>query len=90
MWGRPPTRTDGLPSIETVTGMHKIIIPFLARLFREYESCGTHLGVGFTLWSEIGHGRVVGDLKQGTPGSDPQLWHDRHGGVLLGKAHFLA
>ena len=36
-------------------------------------------------------GRVVsvGDFETGCPGFDPQSRHYGHGGVPLGKAHFL-
>ena len=32
----------------------------------------------------------VGDFETGCPGFDPQSRHYGHGGVPLGKAHFLA
>ena len=32
----------------------------------------------------------VGDFETGCPGFDPQSRHYSHGGVPLGKAHFLA
>ena len=40
----------------------------------------------------IRRGRVinVSDLKPERPEFDSQSWYDGHGGVPLGKAHFLA
>ena len=32
----------------------------------------------------------VGDFETGCPGFDPQSRHCGHGGVPMGKAHFLA
>ena len=86
-----------VPDKKITSKFMKFISPACRKYCRKMLRLGLNMSVDFLLnmyyrVKGIRCGRVVSveDFETGCPGFDPQSRHYGHGGVPLGKAHFLA